>query len=76
MKEKIEIKLNSTEHGYKDYDVVHKEIKRAKVPYNLKKGDVFNVYFLGGRKEGCEYDGKSVLTSLEELLSKLKISNS
>jgi len=64
----MKIKLNNTDFGYKDYDVSHKEIKRACVPYNLKKGDFFNVYTKNGSKHGCEYNGQSIVASLEKFV--------
>lgn len=42
---------------YKEYDITDCAISRAKVPHDVKIGDIINVYYKNGRKEGCEWKG-------------------
>lgn len=70
----MKLKLVDNTHGYYDYDVEDELIHRACPGFNMKKGDMFNVYVneksanaeIHPRKYGVFYDGKSIISSLEE----------
>lgn len=52
-----------------DYDVIgHELVSRVCIKEEIKKGDIFNVYFYGSKKIGAEYDGKSIISSIESAL--------
>lgn len=43
---------------YKEFEIQnHSDIRRAKVPHNIKKGDIFNIYRGESTKEGCAWEG-------------------
>jgi hypothetical protein len=53
----IDISLISQDNGYRDYDVKGcNGIYRACVGFNIKKGDIFNVYCFEHTKLACVYD--------------------
>ena len=46
------IELYTSKNGYYDYNINnHPTIKRACVGFNLRKGDLYNVYLKNGKKE-------------------------
>jgi hypothetical protein len=50
--------LQSSEHGFDDYDVVgHTTLRRVCVPQGIRKGDIFNVYFGISSKGGAKWLG-------------------
>lgn len=59
--------LVTQEHGYFDYDIEGEGIPvyRAKVPLNIKKGEVFSVYYGTSSKAGMTWEG-----SVEESINK------
>ncbi|MFL1449133.1 hypothetical protein ACI77O_12130 [Pseudomonas tritici] len=65
---KLQFELQSSEHGYRDYDVVgHPVLRRAKVPLDVLKDECFNVYFGESSKTGVKWLGsleKSLLVWL------------
>lgn len=57
----IQVKLVSSEHGFKDFDVTNlPNVHRACVSHGIKKGDIFNVYCSNGVKLGAAWCGEVV----------------
>jgi hypothetical protein len=59
--QEIKVRLVSSEHGFKDFDVTNlANVHRACVPHNIRKGDVFNVYCSNCVKLGAVWCGEVV----------------
>ena len=63
--------LTDQSHGYRDYDILDNEhgIHRVKVPFNVKDGDIINVYSGESRKNGFVWkkDLKTTLSDPENI---------
>lgn len=72
------ITLIDNQHGYDDFDIKGHSagIYRAKVPHNIKQGEVFGIYHGNGTKQGLFWLGDidSSLASLTGLEFSFKIS--
>lgn len=65
----LNLELVTSEHGFHDYDVVgHPALRRACVPLDIRKGELFNVYHGESSKSGAKWLGNLKL-SLEAWLS-------
>jgi hypothetical protein len=54
----FQIKLHSSAHGFRDYDVIgHPTLRRACVPLNIRRGENFNVYHGESSKSGTKWLG-------------------
>ena len=65
----IQATLVTAEHGYADFDISGIQgVKRACVPHNVRRGDIFNVYCDDCVKLGVVWKG-----SLDRSLADIKI---
>lgn len=63
------------EQKYHDYDITgYGSIYRAKVPFDIQPGDIFNIYLDESTKHGCEWLG-TLDKSLNNHLNELENSN-
>lgn len=57
----IKVKLVSSAHGFKDFDVTNlPNVHRACVGHGIKRGDIFNVYCSNGVKLGAAWCGEVI----------------
>lgn len=62
----VTLRLFNTAHGIDDYDVEGSgiEVHRVCIPHGIKRGDNFNLYLKGSRKQGGIWRG-SLKSSLK-----------
>lgn len=71
----VELTENSAKY-YKEYDIAgFADIYRAKVPHNIAKGDIFNIYLGQSTKEGCVWEGDLKSSLLNHINPNLPHSN-
>ena len=63
------VRLICEKHGFKDFDVEgHPNLRRACVPFGIKKGESFNVYHGENCKSGAVWTG-DLMSSLSQFAS-------
>lgn len=69
---KIEAVYNGSLNGVRYYIIKNaKYISFAKLRGKYEVGDIFNVYTESDTKYGCEWDGKSIESSIEKFETEL-----